>query len=671
MAAITFTPELPDACKQLFFARCAAFQSALEEAHGTQFQPSEVIESFRAANRSLGDQPTVAQLKLLVSLHVITDLVAQGWTFRVAPPAVELHMDDTDDGSRSKDKVRRRHLLERDAQLREPAARGFVRSMEKRRLTTNGWQSVFSLMRDGSQLAEDLRSAAAIAVEGERELRLGQLVQPYLQFVRSGEVCEHTGLLLGDIWRYFRHTWVTAYRSVPGRSMMILVRDAAAPNHPVIGIAALGSAVVQQTVRDEWIGWDSANGIERLLKLSPQRLVKWVFRQLDDFAAGIYTRDLVRSGVLSQKELSQPSSKTVERLRKAATVAIIEHRRHPQKSVHKTAKGENLGSDWQIRAETSLFRSKRCKVLATLLDIRGTLSEAFAGACRAADFAEAFKRRDVRNVLSQLIRLSKAERVGINMMDITVCGAVAPYNALLGGKLVCLLLCSPEVGKEYAARYSKQPSLIASCMKGASVVRRPHLVLLGTTSLYGHGSSQYNRVKAPTEAIGGGRGGVVEYRELGLSLGYGSFHLSRETVTAMSVLLGRASGGRRVNSIFGEGVNPLMRKIREALDLIGITSDEVLRHGNRRIVYGVSLVSNLQDFLLGLERSPKCLLPQREPRAVSESLAEFWRRRWLSNRIQSPAVLNQVAEHRLDFPITHGARVDLPDDDEDEYPRLF
>lgn len=39
--------------------------------------------------------------------------------------------------------------------------------------------------------------------------------------------------------------------------MMILVRDAAAANHPVMGIAALGSAVVQQTVRDEWIGLDS------------------------------------------------------------------------------------------------------------------------------------------------------------------------------------------------------------------------------------------------------------------------------------------------------------------------------------------------------------------------------------------------------------------------------
>ncbi|MGA9718105.1 MAG: hypothetical protein WBQ79_07470 [Acidobacteriaceae bacterium] len=30
----------------------------------------------------------------------------------------------------------------------------------------------------------------------------------------------------------------------------------------------------------------------------------------------------------------------------------------------------------------------------------------------------------------------KAERVGIAMMDISICRAIAPYNTLIGGKLV-------------------------------------------------------------------------------------------------------------------------------------------------------------------------------------------------------------------------------------------
>jgi hypothetical protein len=236
---------------------------------------------------------------------------------------------------------------------------------------------------------------------------------------------------------------------------------------------------------------------------------------------------------------------------------------------------------------------------------------------------------------------------------------------------MCLLLCSPEVAAAYAERYAKQPSLISSCMKGAPVVRRSRLVVLGTTSLYGHSSSQYNRVKIPTESIGGEPGATLEYKRLGLSVGYGSFHISNETVDVMSAMLGRVSGGRKVNSIFGEGVNPLMRKIREALDLVGMPSDDVLLHGNQRIVYGVALASNLQDFFLGIDKNPKYLLPQSEPESTTKQLVSFWRTRWLEARAAKPEVLEQVASHRLDFPVIHGARVELPFDEFDDQPLLF
>ena len=124
----------------------------------------------------------------------------------------------------------------------------------------------------------------------------------------------------------------------------------------------------------------------------------------------------------------------------------------------------------------------------------------------------------------------KGERVGVNMMDITVCGAVAPYNLLLGGKLVCLLLCSPEIVNGYQHRYENQTSLIASSMRGAPVHRRAQLVLLCTTSLYGSALSQYSRVKVSAEAIGGKPREKIEYRSIGLSEGFGSFHISQETL---------------------------------------------------------------------------------------------------------------------------------------------
>jgi Big-like domain-containing protein len=39
----------------------------------------------------------------------------------------------------------------------------------------------------------------------------------------------------------------------------LFIRDAAAPNHPVIGIAALGNSVVQHSLRDQWIGCPPPN----------------------------------------------------------------------------------------------------------------------------------------------------------------------------------------------------------------------------------------------------------------------------------------------------------------------------------------------------------------------------------------------------------------------------
>jgi hypothetical protein len=182
------------------------------------------------------------------------------------------------------------------------------------------------------------------------------------------------------------------------------------------------------------------------------------------------------------------------------------------------------------------------------------------------------------------------------------------------------------------------------------------------------GSSQYNRIKVPAEAVGGQQGEQIAYQELGYSLGYGSFHLSSETVDVMNVLLGRTNEGRRVNSIFGEGVNPLMRKIRDALMLLGLQGETVLRHGNKRIVYGVPLAANFREFLLGLEQRPRFILPQTSPREISQQLADYWRRRWLDGRIRLPEILERLARHTTSFPIMHGALVSLPDEEEDTLP---
>ena len=109
--------------------------------------------------------------------------------------------------------------------------------------------------------------------------------------------------------------------------------------------------------------------------------------------------------------------------------------------------------------------------------------------------------------------------MGIAMADITVCGAVPPYNPILGGKLVAMLAASPEVVEAYRRRYRDAESEIASSMAGRPIVRPAELVFLGTTSLYGVASSQYNRVRVPADRVGGRPEAVIRYLELGRSEG--------------------------------------------------------------------------------------------------------------------------------------------------------
>ena len=248
------------------------------------------------------------------------------------------------------------------------------------------------------------------------------------------------------------------------------------------------------------------------------------------------------------------------------------------------------------------------------------------------------------------------------MADISVCGAIPPYSALLGGKLVSMLVASPEVIAAYRNHYADQESVIASSLAGRPIVRPTHLVFLGTTSLYGTEPTQYTRVYVPCERLGGIRGESIRYRLLGKTEGYGTAQFSEETVETFSDLLAQKDGGQRVNSIFGEGVSPRLRKIRDGLDAVGLPSDLLLDHGSPRLVYGVALARNFREYLLGLHSEPDYLVPLDNPVRATRMIAKWWAERWLKRRIQREEVLVEVSRHQLTYPIRHGARITVPED---------
>lgn len=275
-----------------------------------------------------------------------------------------------------------------------------------------------------------------------------------------------------------------------------------------------------------------------------------------------------------------------------------------------------------------------------------------------------------RDAIARVLRKAKADRVGTAMADLSVCGAAPPYNELLGGKLVALLMTGPEVLAEYRRRYGKTPSVIASSMAGRAVVRPAHLVLIGTTSLYGQRPCQYDRIRFPVGHVSNVPGkarhvgnvphDAIRYEYLGRTLGIGTSQFSKKTVEALTRMLAHSARGQQVNSVFGEGVNPQLRKIRDGLDELGLDADELLRHGRPRIVYGVALADNMRGYLLGREKRARYLLPLDDAKDTTARMCRWWAQRWVVARLRREDVFARLASHTLVHPIRHGARVILP-----------
>ena len=622
---------------------------------------------FREMVAELAGHPVEQdRIRLYLSESLLVDLVAQGWVPKIQNDNLRLEPIGPANDSKEdrKKRIRSGHLVERDAQLAEPSVSRFISDMERKRLTKSGWHSIFSLMRDGVELGAALAEAAAIHDERLRDESLANIIRPYIQFVNAEDYCEKTGLRLMDIWRYFRHTWTTAYRSIPGRNFQILIRDAAAENHPVIGIAALGSSVVQSDVRDEWIGWKTDQIIERIKAKPSKRYAKWLGSNIDSMIAGIYIDDLLEQGSLHLIDIEYPTEKILVRLAEIARTERERHQRFPDAARHKAANMTDA-TVCEEKARSHLFRYKRCVLLAELLLARRLFRDYGLDNPTSSKLRKAVGAKDFLRSLRRVIRRIRSEKVGISMMDIIVCGSAAPYSEILGGKLVSMMLASPEISTYYWQKYEGQVSVIASSMAGRPIMRDPTLVFLGTTSLYDVNASQYNRIKIPADQIGGATGKSIDYARIGRSKGYGSFHFSKATIALAEALTARHGTGRKVNSIFGEGVNPLMRKVRDALDIIELPDDRIVKHGNRRLVYGISLVSNVCNFLIGLDKKPKYLFPQRNPSITTQRISAYWRRRWLSMRIQNCDVLKRLERHTLAHPISHGARVRPPKRNED------
>jgi len=209
----------------------------------------------------------------------------------------------------------------------------------------------------------------------------------------------------------------------------------------------------------------------------------------------------------------------------------------------------------------------------------------------------------------------------VYLMDAYVIGAVPPYNLLLGGKLIAYILASNEIRKIYREKYKNCTTIIEG-----RIVK--DLVGIFTTSLYGR-SSQYNRLKYQDKLL---------YQPIGETKGYGTLHLTDETLQFMRKLL--QEKGIIIGNNFGDGPSWRMRVIRTAGDILGFDTDFLLNHSFKRRIYYVPLAKNAMEFLNGRAKKPDYYnYPMKD-------LVGFWKERWLNNRKTKLDIVHKVLQFR-------------------------
>lgn len=641
------------------------FKPALSQAYRDKFQElihrmGNAYANYRVRllkeeieEQQMSEESDIEELKYVASLRVLLDLVQQGWVMDIRDDL--LYLLFSSENSNNKEYIKYRLSFEKNAQFEEKSIVRFVESMEKMKRFDDREVSIKSLIGEPTVLISKIKNGEVI-------------VKPYIQQV-TNDRDKYTGYKLSDIWRYFRYTWSIPYKTMPGRNIYYLIRDEAQENHPVIGIFALGNSILNLTVRDNDIGWtvdavetnmarkqdiqksnkqisqtegkevsakiehflESEEEHQRRTEEYAEKLLIQMETNIKDALNDIYVKDLGY-----HRNTKHSSEEFIQQLREKAEELRL-------KNLNNT-KNDNV-TDWVAEAQSELFKKKRLIELAKLLETRNIFEKYRASSARE-QINSMLKKDDGRKAISAALIANRKNKIGANMMDIIVCGAIPPYNELLGGKLVSILACSPQIINDYTMRYKKQVSEIASRMKGKKVIRDSRLAYLGTTSLYAIGSSQYNRIKVPiTDDF------ELVYKKVGVTEGFGTVYFSKYTTDLLSKILEIMDGGKKINHIFGEGTSPRFRLISRGVAAIGLKADSFLQHYSPRIVYCMELAKNSKEFLNGYTSDLQYAFDLENPDSIAtttKQMSDYWYNRWLMSRINTVDIEERLKAFKVE-----------------------
>jgi hypothetical protein len=194
-------------------------------------------------------------------------------------------------------------------------------------------------------------------------------------------------------------------------------------------------------------------------------------------------------------------------------------------------------------------------------------------------------------------------------LDMYVCGAVPPYNDLLGGKLCALVAASREVGEHFLHRHHRRAS--------ASSPPPTQRYLLGVTTMSAFGrSSIYNGLIVRGRRL---------FQPIGYTQGYGVQHFADDTYAAAKAYLTQTEPSRKLSG-FGTGPRVRWQVMQLVLDRLQISASRTLQHGFTKQVFWTPHWENWWHLALAPDTRR-----QGSPHSF-DLLAQYWKERWLSLR---------------------------------------
>ncbi|MBX7047301.1 MAG: hypothetical protein K1X86_15835 [Ignavibacteria bacterium] len=136
---------------------------------------------------------------------------------------------------------------------------------------------------------------------------------------------------------------------------------------------------------------------------------------------------------ISKKDFKNPILDLINNLRSLSSLEIKKHRLNPHKEHFNNIKKGIKKTNWASYAETHLFKSKRYKGIASLLNIKRMFQKHnFFDIKKLEDLKKVLEFSDIQDAIQQPIRKVKSDKVGINIMDIVICGSIPPIIIFLG-----------------------------------------------------------------------------------------------------------------------------------------------------------------------------------------------------------------------------------------------